>query len=275
MEDCFDIANPDKKELEKIYNNEKRYPWIFKQLSGYEDYCDKYKLHAILKTVSKYKLNSILDNGCGAAVVSRILAKNGYKVTGFDISYAIIKKIPKQRNLKLIVGDSDTLPFPDNSFDCVICSEVLEHIKDNGPSIKEINRVLKKGGIAIITIPNWSCYDCLEGNFGIVTFIVNIINFMLSIFGIKPIYKYGVNMHFHKMFPWQWKNVIESFGFTKIYGQAIYLVPYIPKFRFLERFIYKIPYLFSIKIWLDDLLSPLWPFKYFGLNHLFVFKKSE
>lgn len=275
MEDCFDVDNPNKTELKDIYNNEQRYPWIFKQLGGYEDYCDRYKLHAILRTVDRFRPKSILDNGCGAAVVSRILAKKGYSVTGFDLSETIIQKIPKEKNLKLVVGDSDSLPFSDGYFDCVVCSEVLEHIKDNSLSIKEINRVLKEKGVAIITVPNWSCYDCIEGNFGVVTFFLNILNFCLSIFHIKPIYKYGVNMHFHKMFPWQWKNVFKSHGLTVVDEQAIYLVPYVPKFRFLERLIYKIPCLFSIKIWFDDLLSPLWPFKYFGLNHLFVCKKSK
>jgi ubiquinone/menaquinone biosynthesis C-methylase UbiE len=275
MDDCFDVENPDKKELAKIYNDEKRYPWIFKQLGGYEDYCDRYKLHAIIKNIDRFNPKKILDNGCGAAVISRVLAKKGYQVTGFDISASIIDKIPKEKNLELVIGDADMLPFSDKTFDCIVSSEVLEHIKENEPSIREMHRVLADDGVVVITIPNWSCYDCVEGNFGVVTFVLRIVNSFLAVVGRGPIYKYGVNMHFHKMFPWQWKKKLNKLGFEVVKEQAVYLVPYIPKFRFVERWIYKIPYLFDIKVWFDDLLSPIWPFKYMGIGHLFVCRKMK
>jgi SAM-dependent methyltransferase len=275
VENAFDVADPDKGELRRIYNDRRRYGWTYDQLGGYEDFCDRYRMHAIVRAVERQKPASVLDNGCGSAVISRELASRGYAVTGVDISDDLLRMVPQHPNLRLIAADSDALPFPDSSFSCVICSEVLEHIQDNGPAIREIRRVMDPDGVAIITVPNWGCYDSLEGNFGIVTRALGIVNFLLGLVRRRPIYEHGVNMHFHKMFPWQWKRLLESHGLEVVEEQAVFLSPYIPKIRFVERKIYHVPGLFGLKVRMDDLLSPRWPFKYFGLSHLFVCKKRR
>jgi SAM-dependent methyltransferase len=50
-------------------------------------------------------------------------------------------------------GDATRLPFPDNTFDCVVTSEVLEHIQDDVSAISELTRVLKPGGRLGVTVP--------------------------------------------------------------------------------------------------------------------------
>jgi SAM-dependent methyltransferase len=52
-------------------------------------------------------------------------------------------------------GDGYKLPFRDESFDCVIASEILEHLHDDEQSLREIRRVLKPGGILAVTVPRW------------------------------------------------------------------------------------------------------------------------
>jgi SAM-dependent methyltransferase len=52
-------------------------------------------------------------------------------------------------------GDGYDLPFRDASFDCVIASEVLEHLHDDDRSLREIGRVLKPGGLLAVTVPRW------------------------------------------------------------------------------------------------------------------------
>jgi len=270
----FDVENPDKEELKKIYNDKNRYPWTYGQLEVYEDYCDRYRMHAIMQEVEKFGPSTILDNGCGSALISRSLAKKGYHVTGLDFSDALLNLVPKTDNLSLVVGDSDKLAFEDNSFDCVICSEVLEHIKENSSAIKEISRILDKDGYAIITVPNWGCYDSLEGNFKFVTTALNILNYFLKRISKKPIFEFGVNMHFHKMFPWQWKAVLVSNGLEVVRDRAVFITPYFPMIKYLERLIYRIPGLFALKTAVDDIISPIPPFKYLGLSHMFVCRKK-
>lgn len=55
-----------------------------------------------------------------------------------------------------IVGSADNIPCPDASFDSVISTQVWEHVKYPEKCTQEANRVLKKGGYALITIPQWN-----------------------------------------------------------------------------------------------------------------------
>lgn len=52
-------------------------------------------------------------------------------------------------------GDVTRLPFEDNTFDCIVTSEVLEHIQDDVTAIHEFHRVLKPGGTLAATVPTW------------------------------------------------------------------------------------------------------------------------
>ncbi len=55
-----------------------------------------------------------------------------------------------------VVGRAESIPFPDASFDSVISTQVLEHVEEPERVVQEINRILKKGGHALITVPQWN-----------------------------------------------------------------------------------------------------------------------
>lgn len=71
-----------------------------------------------------------------------------------------------QRHFSLAVGDALRLPFPDATFDRIICSEVLEHIPDYHGALKEIARILKPNGKLGISVPRafpeWVCWKLEE-----------------------------------------------------------------------------------------------------------------
>lgn len=112
--------------------------------------------------VSKRGL-SILDVGCGAGGNIKILGEFG-AVTGLDISEEALK-FAKTRGVfkNLVQGNAERLPFPDNTFDLISALDVLEHVPDDQQALREIFRVLKKGGLALITVPAhrwlWSRHD--------------------------------------------------------------------------------------------------------------------
>ncbi|MBI2708908.1 MAG: methyltransferase domain-containing protein [Actinobacteria bacterium] len=54
-----------------------------------------------------------------------------------------------------VQGDGTRLPFPSATFDRIICSEVLEHIPDDGAALRELYRVLRPGGVLAATVPAW------------------------------------------------------------------------------------------------------------------------
>jgi SAM-dependent methyltransferase len=62
---------------------------------------------------------------------------------------------PAAASAKVVQGDALSLPYADGTFDCVIASEILEHVPQDDRAISELVRVLKPGGRLAITVPRW------------------------------------------------------------------------------------------------------------------------
>ena len=113
----------------------------------------------IFKTNLKKK-SKILDFGCGPGYFSLELAREGYDVTGIDISDGSIKSAKnvlsnlKDENLKLkyYVGSNDSLNKL-GKFDGVLCSGVLHHIPDLKKTSEQLSSVLKKNGFLVMHEP--------------------------------------------------------------------------------------------------------------------------
>ena len=107
------------------------------------------------------KKSKILDAGCGTGGTIVYLRKNGYKnVFGIDSSKFAINYNKKRKIKNVSLASIDKIPFKNNSFDAVICMDVLYH-KDVDPksAVEEIFRVLKNGGIFYSQEP---AYDWLK-----------------------------------------------------------------------------------------------------------------
>ena len=112
-----------------------------------------------LAIIEKEKSDKVLDIGCGDGIFPIELAKRGYSVVGVDLNVKSVnyaKYFSKRSEVKIdfLVGDACHLPFANESFDIILCSEVLEHIKDDEGAIREIERVLKQNGLLILTVPS-------------------------------------------------------------------------------------------------------------------------
>jgi len=105
------------------------------------------------KAISFIKGNKILDAGCGNGFMLQMLSKNKkLKLNGFDLSPDRIKISKKNAPKAKIYQDSlYNISQKDQSFDTVLCLEVIEHIKEYQKAIKEILRITKKR--AIISVP--------------------------------------------------------------------------------------------------------------------------
>jgi ubiquinone/menaquinone biosynthesis C-methylase UbiE len=92
----------------------------------------------------------ILDNGCGIGNLVELLPKND--IIGLDISKGMLTKA-KERMNTLVNGDSQRLPFKDETFDVIVCRSLLHHLPNPKEGVSEMYRALKKSGEVIISEP--------------------------------------------------------------------------------------------------------------------------
>lgn len=101
----------------------------------------------------------ILDLGSGKGKFLFYCAEHGIPATGLEVSsdyVTLIKERAKKegRDINIIQGRGEALPFPDASFDFINVSEVIEHVEDPKAMLAEIFRVLAPGGAAYLSVPN-------------------------------------------------------------------------------------------------------------------------
>ncbi|TDD42711.1 class I SAM-dependent methyltransferase [Saccharopolyspora elongata] len=108
----------------------------------------------------------VLDLGCGAGRHAFELYRRGADVIAFDqdveelenvaAMFAAMKaenQVPDGAAAQTVSGDALALPFPDEHFDCVIASEIMEHIPEDEKAMRELVRVVKPGGRVVVTVP--------------------------------------------------------------------------------------------------------------------------
>ncbi len=115
------------------------------------DYNRDIEVPALIKFIGDVKGKTILDLGCGFGDHAQKLSKQKYKqLIGFDISKELVKFANEQKipNSEFYVGDmSKKLKHKDSSFDIVYSSLAIHYLKNIDKLYKEVNRVLKKGGV--------------------------------------------------------------------------------------------------------------------------------
>jgi SAM-dependent methyltransferase len=110
----------------------------------------------------------VLDMGAGAGRHAFEVYRRGANIVALDYGFDELVEVqalfgamqevgeaPKGAHAAALNGDGTRLPFPDDTFDHIICSEVMEHIPDDAAAAAELARVLKPGGTLAVTVPTW------------------------------------------------------------------------------------------------------------------------
>ena len=136
--------------------------------TGYKDWASTYDtgwnpllaveesvVHPILKTWPKGM--QVLDAACGTGRHAAVLAKQGNKVIGVDLSKAMLDvaraKLKKKADLRL--GDLHRLPLEVAEVDAAVCSLALTYLTDLRPPLAELRRVLRPGGQLVLSDIHW------------------------------------------------------------------------------------------------------------------------
>jgi 2-polyprenyl-3-methyl-5-hydroxy-6-metoxy-1,4-benzoquinol methylase len=104
----------------------------------------------------------VLDGGAGTGRISKPMVDAGYDVVSMDIGTRLLHEVRKKTPANLVTGSAVSLPFQDGSFDVVMSSEVIEHTPDPRLAVFEYTRVLREGGLLILTCPNRAWFWSLQ-----------------------------------------------------------------------------------------------------------------
>jgi 2-polyprenyl-3-methyl-5-hydroxy-6-metoxy-1,4-benzoquinol methylase len=173
-----------------MYDTNKRLEVVFKEL--------------LTEDISNKKL---LDAGCGTGWFSRVAAERGANVTSMDLGDNLLAKVALKCSSERVVGSILNIPLSDNDFDIVISSEVIEHVPDPLRAMQELYRVLKPGGIMILTTPNKIWYFAV---------------WIADTFKLRPY------QGLEKWTGWyEMKRRLKGIGFTEIRMSGIHLFPFV------------------------------------------------
>lgn len=134
----------------------------------------------------------ILDVGAGDGILAGLLLKGAKTLTALDISVKRIKRCAETyKEGHFIVADAEELPFRRGIFDCIVASEIIEHLIEPERFLLSSHHVLKRGGSLIISTPSALFY---ENN-------------------LKEILK---DQHLHTFSPGRLKRLLKSSGFKPL-----------------------------------------------------------
>ena len=161
----FSKSIPSDQELERYYSDEYELTEFFSPIT-------KKRYNEILDGFEHLRqTNNLLDVGTGSAFFAEIAIQRGWNVYGTELTDKTIQTA-EQKGLKMSKGKLEDLNFETDLFDLVIGIEVIEHLSHPQPFVKEIQRVVRKGGKVYITTPNFNSYlrRKLKGQYDVIEY---------------------------------------------------------------------------------------------------------
>lgn len=174
----------------KDWTGERLETWIFSENTN--EHLHRYAMAMELCVDKK-----VLDIACGEGYGSRLLRTVAASVTGVDIDAQTVENARKKYNaqgLDFLAGSAAAIPLPDAAYDVVVSFETIEHHDQHQEMMREIKRVLRPGGILIISSPDKKYYSDVPG--------------YKNPFHVKELYKH------------EFEALIKAhFKYTRFYGQ--------------------------------------------------------
>lgn len=141
---------------DRFFDTEDRHWWFVGRRRLVTDLMERLSVHG-----------RILDLGCGTGGVLQHLGVFG-RALGLDPAPEAAQYC-RRRDVPMVVGSGMELPFADASFDAVLALDVIEHVPDDVALLREARRILRPGGVLVVTVPAlpwlWSAHDDVNHHF--------------------------------------------------------------------------------------------------------------
>jgi SAM-dependent methyltransferase len=145
---------------------------------------------------------TLLEVSCGQGVLMRWAAKQGLRVVGLDLSRSALAQAVQQAPLAVsTLGDAERLPFPDDEFDYVTNIGSLEHYFHPHLAVREMARVLRAEGLAVIHLPN---------SFGLFGNVLHVWRTGDVFDDGQPLQRYGTYVQWHRLLELNGLRVIRT-----------------------------------------------------------------
>jgi 2-polyprenyl-3-methyl-5-hydroxy-6-metoxy-1,4-benzoquinol methylase len=145
---------PERQELERLYSSE-NYRAHKRRFVFPIEWFVRWSRNRRFKRVKKFSSRGrVLDIGCGRGLVLSMAESEGWEACGLEFSDESAAYARNELGLDVRTGNIKDAGFPDDDFDVVTIWHVLEHMEDPVGTIKECYRVLKPGGLLLISLPN-------------------------------------------------------------------------------------------------------------------------
>ena len=110
------------------------------------------------RTLEQVTPGELLDVGCGRGDLGAALVSQGWRVAGVDPSAGAVA-FARARGVDAQTGTLETVDYDEQSFDAVVMRHSLEHVPDPVADLKRIHRLLKPGGLLVVSLPNFDSWE--------------------------------------------------------------------------------------------------------------------
>lgn len=146
---------PAEKQIEEIYSSQTN-PRPLEHIKE-EQIKLKWKFREGISLLSAAKEKErLLDIGCSTGVFLNMAKAAGWKVLGLDLNEDVVESAKREYGIDAKVGTLDSMKFPSGHFSAVTLFDSIEHMGNPGNVLTEIYRILRPGGLLLLTTPNIS-----------------------------------------------------------------------------------------------------------------------
>lgn len=260
-------------EIKKMYIT----PWprSVEGLIHFADPYDSFLFDLIRGILDKSRISTVVEVGFGSGRYLRYSSDRVPFVVGVEISAELAKMVKEHSgigNIAYVVADAEHLPFRKESFELTLSTETVEHLPNPRVALKEMNRILKPDGQAIISVPCFGDMSPLWATFqNLGVDPVKIGKYVAKFFGVAPdeIEKSACE-HSHKS-QFQWKALANAAGF-RVNARAVMIFPIyvwgVPK-----RKLFRMKLAKELTRLLDATIGRRFPFNFFGHGLLLLCRK--